>query len=85
MVERVALLRPAGTTAEEEPPGVVDRAQTSTELLEVWAPVQLPESEDEDAQEFVAATALIVELRVMPTMIGATNRSFGQTTTHSTL
>ena len=84
MVERVPLLRPAGTTAEEDPPGVVDRAQTSTELFEVWAPVQLPESEDEDAQELVAATAVIVELRVMPTMIGATNRSFDQTTTHST-
>jgi hypothetical protein len=31
-----------GTTTEEDPPGVVVRAQTSTELLEVWAPVQFP-------------------------------------------
>ena len=42
MVERVALLRPVGTTTAEDPPGVVDRAQTSTELFEVWAPVQVP-------------------------------------------
>ena len=50
LVERFALLRPAGTTTEEEPPGVVERAQTSTELLEVWAPVHKPASNSLDEQ-----------------------------------
>ena len=50
MVERVPLLRPAGTTTEEDPPGVVDLAQTSTELFEVWAPVHKPASNSLDEQ-----------------------------------
>ena len=36
------MLRPAGVTTEEDPPGVVVLPQTFTELLEVWAPVQVP-------------------------------------------
>ena len=66
MVERVPLLRPAGTTTEEDPPGVVDLAQTSTELFEVWAPVQVPlcieVNEHPDAANAGMATVALIKL-----------------------
>ena len=83
MVERVPLLRPAGTTTEEDPPGVVDLAQTSTELLEVWAPVQPPKTEAPDWQLFVEATEEVGEKEIKETKAAATHRSFRRSTHRS--
>ena len=77
------MLLPAGTTALLEPPGVVDLAQTSTELLEVWAPVQAPEREEEEEQLFVTATAGRDEKRIIPTAVTPINRNFVLTKSHS--
>ena len=67
----------------DEPPGVVDLAQTSTELLEVWAPVQVPEKTVAELHPDVAAIATSgITAAKKPTII-ALSRSLFQTKLHS--
>ena len=84
LFERVPALRPAGTTTEDEPPGVVDRAQTSTELLEVWALVQSPATAAAVEQLPFAAKATSLEAiaTANPRTKDEVNSNFGQTTLH---
>ena len=84
MVERVPLLRPAGTTTEEDPPGVVDLAQTSTELFEVWALVQSPATAAAVEQLPFAAIAVSFEAigKASPRTKDEVSSNFGQTTLH---
>lgn len=72
-----------GTTTED-PPGVVDLAHTSTELLDVWAPVHIPATAAAVEQlPFAAKDGLIKTIcESTPRTIDVVSRNFGQTTLH---